>query len=113
MQARKLKRRHLLYYLRVFDRRTGDLVGHLVDLTTEGMMLMSEEPIEEGVTLYLRMALPEEINGKTQISLDGETIWCREDHNPDFYVTGMRLKNVAPRNIERIEQLIVLVGFED
>jgi hypothetical protein len=41
-EKRKLKRRQLIYYLRVLDRDSGALVGRLVDITTEGVMLLSE-----------------------------------------------------------------------
>ena len=54
---RKAPRRHLIYYLRVYDRASGQQLGHLVDLTTEGVMLVSEEKLEKGVH-SLRMDLP-------------------------------------------------------
>ena len=37
-ERRRLKRRHLIYYLRVFNQATDQLIGHLVDLTTEGTL---------------------------------------------------------------------------
>jgi hypothetical protein len=55
---RSLKRRHLIYYLRVFDRSSGKLVGHLVDVTTQGMMLISEAPLPDEAEFELRMDLP-------------------------------------------------------
>ena len=45
---RKLKRRHLIYYLRVFDAESGDVLGHIIDIHTEGFLLISEHPIPTG-----------------------------------------------------------------
>jgi hypothetical protein len=45
-EKRKLKRRHLIYYLRVFEKNTDTLLGYLVDITPEGIMIMSESPVE-------------------------------------------------------------------
>ena len=54
-EKRKLNRRHLIYYLRVFDRDTSILIGHLVDITAEGIMLISEDPIETDNIFQLKM----------------------------------------------------------
>ena len=35
-ETRSLKRRHLVYYLEVYDDDANELLGHLVDLTTCG-----------------------------------------------------------------------------
>ena len=57
---RRHKRRHLIYYLEVFDDATDRLIGHVVDITMKGIMLTSEEPIELNSTLRLRIELPAE-----------------------------------------------------
>ena len=110
---RKLKRRHLIYYLRVFTKKGNKLLGHLVDLTTEGMMLIGEKPVKAGAKLDLKMHLPREIEGKRQISFSAECVWCRKDVNPDFYDSGFKLVKIAPKDTERIEQLILLSSFRD
>ncbi len=45
---RQLKRVHLIYYLRIFDNNSGNNIGHLVDITTQGIMMISEKPIPAG-----------------------------------------------------------------
>ena len=57
MDSRSLKRRHLIYYLRVFDRNTDKLFGHIVDITTEGVMMIGEKAIETNTVYQLRMEL--------------------------------------------------------
>jgi hypothetical protein len=90
---RKLKRRHLIYYLRVFEQGTNKLVGHLVDLTQEGIMLISENPIEVNKVYHLRMILPSRMGGNEEWLFDAESRWCNKDINPDFYDTGFKLLN--------------------
>ena len=105
-EQRRHKRNYLIYYLRVFDRNTDELLGHLVDITTEGLMLVSEKPIEANKVFQLKMDLPEEIRGSKQIPFDAESKWCKNDINPDFYDTGFLLINVSPGDLVIIEQLI-------
>ena len=58
-EKRKIKRVHLIYYLRLFDKQTNNQVGHLVDITTEGIMMISEEPIEIGKDFSFKMPFNE------------------------------------------------------
>jgi hypothetical protein len=111
-ERRKLKRRHLIYYLRVFHRSTGRQVGHLVDLTPEGMLLMSERPIRVGRTLPLAMTLPS-ADGEQKIEFDATSLWTSPDVNPDFYDTGFKFEKVSRRHLAELETLIDDYGFRD
>ena len=42
---RKLDRKYLTIYSRVFDRVSGRLLGYLADLSEKGAMIISDEPI--------------------------------------------------------------------
>ena len=105
-EQRKHDRKYLIYYLRVFDRNTEELLGNLVDITTEGLMLISESPIETDMIFELKMDLPEEIRGSRQIVFDAQSRWCKNDVNPDFYDTGFLLSNISSNDISIIESLI-------
>ena len=52
-EQRKMQRRHLIYYLEAIDMDTGKPIGFLVDITTNGIMLMSEAPIEINKIFHL------------------------------------------------------------
>lgn len=112
-ERRKLKRRHLIYYLRVFEQGTNKLMGHLVDLTQEGIMLISEDPIEVNKVYHLRMILPSRMGGKEEWLFDAESRWCKKDVNPDFYDTGFQLLNLKQEGLEIISNLIQGFGFRD
>jgi hypothetical protein len=112
-EKRKYQRRHLIYYLRVFDRNTVNLIGHLVDITAEGVMVISENPIEVGKTFQMRMILPKEFFGKEQITFDAVSRWCDKDINPSFYDTGFQVNDLSEENSKIITQLIEDFGFND
>jgi hypothetical protein len=110
-EKRKLQRRHLIYYLRVFDRETNEVLGHLINISPAGIMLMSEEPIETNKIFKLRMDLPVEISEKTEILFDAESRWSKKDVNPEFYDTGFSIINLSYQDGRLIEQLIDDYGF--
>jgi hypothetical protein len=107
---RELKRRHIIYYLRVFDRNSGILIGHVIDITTMGMLVISENPIRVDTEFKFRMDLPTD-TGTSFLDFDAVAIWCHQDVNPDFFDTGFRFMNVKVEDVEIIGRLIKLYGF--
>ncbi len=110
---RRLKRRHLLYYLRVTDTHTGRLIGHLVDITPDGVLIMSERRIRLGRTITLRMALPGQRGGGTGLEFEATSLWHRRDVNPDFWDIGFRTTALSRKQAAAIETLIEDYGFRD
>jgi hypothetical protein len=109
---RKLKRVHLIYYLRIFDNESNIRVGHLVDITTEGIMLISEEPAPRGKDFSFRMQLPGNITGREEINFKARCLWSRKDFNPDFYVSGYTIEEISSKEVKTITALINQYGFK-
>ena len=112
-ERRKLKRRYIMFYSRIFDRKTGKLLGYLSDLTPEGAMVISEDAVEPGLVYRLRMDLPEGSFDKNQLDFEAQSVWCKKDVDPHFYNVGFRLIGVPPQDEAIIEQIIQDYGFRD
>lgn len=113
MQKRRYPRRHLVYYLRVFDVDSHKPIGHSVDHTPEGIMLISDDPIATDKVYHLKMILPAKIMKKKVLAFDAKSLWCRKDVNSDFFDTGFKLLNVTPKKSEIIKGLIEDFGMRD
>jgi hypothetical protein len=110
---RTLHRRHLIYYLKVFEKGTETLLGHLVDITEEGLMIVSDNKIDEGKLYKMRMLLPREIEGKEEIEFDAKSMWCRPDVNPSLFGVGFKFEYVDTLSRQIIFELIHEFGFSD
>jgi hypothetical protein len=110
-ERRKLERKHLMFYSRIFDRKTGKFVGYLGDITKEGAMIISEDEVGTGQDFMFRMDLPELIYPQPMINLDMRSVWCQRDVDPNFYNTGFLLLNVTQQDIVIIERIIEDYGF--
>ncbi len=111
--VRKFKRRHLIYYLEIFDDESGKLLGHLVDLTVSGLKMVSREEIETGRDIRLRLSMPEEYCKERQVVFDAKSMWCGPDVNPEFYATGFNAPGLA-QDIRRTFMIMInQVGFND
>lgn len=110
---RKFPRRHLVFYLRIFDGMSSRVLGHLVDLSERGAMIVSDAPISLNQEYRLRMKLPTEIGGRSELILDSVSRWCHPDTNPDFFVVGFQLSALSAEYEGYIQQLIADFSIED
>ena len=111
--TRTLKRRHLIYYLEVYDEDSGDLIGHLVDLTTSGLKIVGKKPFKVGKSYRMKMILPEGYFKENVVHFEGLTKWCGNDVNPDFYDAGIEVINLDKEVRKIVIKLITWLGFND
>lgn len=110
---RKLKRRHLIYYLNVRERVSGKSIGSLVDISTEGIMIMSENPIALETFLELKIVLESEMSAKQYLYFDAKVLRCEKSINGSSYDIGCKLLNLSPEDFREIEMIIDELGFQD
>lgn len=112
-ERRRLHRRHILFYSRVFDRKTGVFLGYLGNMNEGGLMIISEGPIAVDQIFLLRIDLPEDIYSKTVLNFEARSVWCRLDIDPNFYNTGFQLADITDEGKEIINQIVEDYGFRD
>lgn len=108
------KRRHLLYYLPVRDPATQRLIGHVGDLTKEGMLVLSEAPLEEGAVLDVDIAMPDVPGlGGGSIVARCAVRWTGRDRNPDLCTAGCQFEPLGAVARAELDALIRAAGFDD
>jgi len=105
-KERQSDRKALKVYLKVMDTKTGDLLGHTVDITEKGVMLTCEGPIEAGVGFDLQLELPAEIEGLREIHFSARSMWSTKDSETDFYNTGFEFSGLSERDSRIIDEVI-------
>lgn len=114
-EQRRLNRHHLIYYLRVFDGISNRVVGHIVDISPRGLMLITDEPIAVQEEFRLRMRFPgsgsDQESGKDELLFDAVCKWCREDENPEFYIAGFQIGDLPESATNFIQGLIAEFGM--
>lgn len=112
-ERRKIKRKYLAFFTRVFDRSSGDLIGHLADLSSEGMMVISETPIHIEIDFDLQMDLAGPYFEKEHLDFSAQSVWCLPDINPNFWNTGFRITSITDEDIRILERIIEDFGIRD
>ena len=112
-EMRQVERRHLVFYLRVFDEMSTTVLGHVVDISSKGVMLISDNPISVDGSFRLRIRLPSRIANKKELIFNATSRWCKQDVNPDFYITGFQIYEVDEEVTKYILRLIDELSFHD
>ncbi len=105
-ERRKLPRRHLYYYSRVFDEDTREMAGRLVDITHEGMMMVSEKPISSDNEYKFKLILPEAIEGKRNLVIEAKSKWSKQASIENQYDNGFAFVNINDKSARIIDRLI-------
>ena len=106
-ERRSEKRRQLHIGLQVYDGVSSRIVGHVVDLTRTGMMLICSEPIGVQEEYRLRIKFPDS-PGRNPAELNVRAVcrWCREDVAPETFVAGFHFHDILAEESGVIASLI-------
>ncbi len=110
---RKVERKYLVFYLRVFEGLSVNVLGHVVNISSEGIMLLSDGAIPVNQEYHLRMRIPSEVSGRGEIVFNATSRWCSLDKNPDFYLTGFHIHDLKAEEKKDILCLIDEFSFID
>ncbi len=106
LEQRKLERRNFILDLEIIDRDTDQVVGDLGDITTEGIMLVSDQPVEEDKLFHFKITLPAEAGECLDIVFDAKSIHCRKTVHESIFTTGFTIENLDQNNLKNITHII-------
>ncbi len=109
---RKQERKELNQTIPVQDIINGAVAGELVNITTNGMMLISNEHIETNSIFQFALQLPHPLDGHDSIPLGVDCLWCRKVENFSRYWAGFQIIDASPDARELIDKLIAHYGSD-
>ena len=93
-EKRTVDRRRLVFYLRVFEQDDGQMLGHVSDISTAGLMLVCKRGIDPGSVFQIRVILPKEVLGRSELLLKIACLWCKPDMIEGFHVAGFQFDEI-------------------
>jgi len=104
----KNRKKYAGRFFSVYNRADEQFIGHLADISSEGMMILAKRIIPEGTNMKLRIELPEEIKGSDQMMVEARTVWHQRDTNPEYFRIGFSFTFTFPHHANILSLL-----FED
>lgn len=107
---RALERHGIAAAVDVYDNLRDVYIGRLVNIHSEGLMVIGDIRLEEDKLYKLDLHLPEHVNGRNTIHLGVDCLWTRNaDHN-DKHWAGFTIIDISPQGADDIRALVELLG---
>jgi PilZ domain len=105
-ERRRSKRRNLAFYMLVLDANTRGKIGHLVDITPEGLLMDSEKALPLQKDFRLLLDIPPDVDNKPHISFTARSIWCRPDAIvPSLFDIGFSVVGISTEDATILKRL--------
>ena len=107
LERRKFKRRSISYYMRIIDANENHMIGHLADITQQGLKMDSQKPLPVQKEYRLRIFTTADVADKDCIEFLAATRWCQFDTlDPGLYDIGFEIVEIDPPDAEIIQRII-------
>ena len=111
VERRRRERRTFSHYMRLMHENTGELVGHLVNISREGFRLESVRAIPVNRDFPIRIELPRDITEKPYMVFIARSKWCRPDRiDPTLFDAGFEIIQMTPSDAEIFRQIFERYG---
>lgn len=92
--------------MRLMNESTGELVGHLVDISPDGFRLESTRPIRLNADYPIRIEVPTDVAAKPFMVFVARSRWSLPDRiDPTLYDAGFQIVDMNPGDTQ-VFQLI-------
>lgn len=89
-------RRRVTEEFTLFDRLTNTRIGRIVNLSLEGALVASEQPVETPCVFACRLDLPKCLHGFEKIEFDIQGKWCKPNEATGMHETGYKFLSLTP-----------------
>lgn len=103
-ERRKTKRRHLYDFFDVYEQGSDKLFGQLVDITVEGIKIMSTSNVVPESKFSLKIIFPPQMK-VDNILLNVKCIWNRGPNSDNYYDTGFKILNISEKDLALIQTI--------
>jgi len=99
-ERRTTPRRKFSLYLRVMDDDTQAQIGHMVDISPQGLQLETSEQLPVNRDYYLKVELTSELADRPFMVFLAKSIWSKEGRIPMLFHTGFHIVEIMPDDKE-------------
>jgi hypothetical protein len=104
----------MFYYLEAKNVDPHTTLGRIGDVSENGLMLLTDVPLELNAQYSIEIQLPESLTGSQKIlAVTIVARWIKPDHNPAISCAGCQIIDPGEHAQAIIQSLIEYYGFSD
>lgn len=105
-ERRKHTRKKVDKLLELRDINHESILGRIVDISNDGVMLLSNEPIPTNKVWQLGLELPQGSDSIQAVEFGAESLWCDIALQPGQYWSGFHIIDISQEARESIDQFV-------
>jgi hypothetical protein len=111
LEHRRCRRRRALSVIQVFDAITGEAIGHIGDLSVEGMLLVSNRAVPDDALFQVMFSLPRDgAQSSHDIEIGVHEQWSEATSFPGQYWAGFRIIDISPPDYRLLAEWVSRPG---
>jgi hypothetical protein len=99
-ERRTQPRKKFSLYMRVLNDDTQEILGHMVEVSSDGLKLETSGALPLEKDYYLRLELTPELADRPFIIFIARTKWCKVGFIPDLFQCGFKIEEIMPDDKE-------------
>lgn len=106
-EKRTTPRKKFNMYMRVLNDDTGEILGHMVEVSSTGLRLETVGPIPPNTDYYLRIEITPDLGSMPFIIFIARSKWCKIDAiQPNLFQVGFEIVEIVPEDKEVFLRII-------
>jgi len=112
-ERRKEQRKKLMAFTSVYDLYKGILLGHIRDLTQQGVLVIGEKKVDVDTLTTLAFELPGGLPGivATHMKISARVARCEVDESSQTYKIGFEFTDIKAEQTEILQALLERYHF--
>ena len=110
-----MPRRELLFYLKVTEQHGGKEMGRMIDVHSQGLLVMALNPMELGREYLLNIETPKSLRSKSidRIGLRAKCVWVKPSRVDSYSENGLMIVEKNLDSERGIDMLIEMYALPD
>jgi hypothetical protein len=105
-EQRRSRRKSVDTNIEVVNAMTGDVMGRAGNLSVDGMLLISREPLREDSLFQFVFHVPDEQGNAIPIEVGVHEQWTEPVEAAGQYWAGFRIIDISPRDFEVLKSWV-------
>jgi c-di-GMP-binding flagellar brake protein YcgR len=89
----------------ILDAHSGEVIGQLVNLSSDGLMIASANRIQNNTVLQMRIPLVRD-GHHLEIRIGAESLWCEDANDSGTHWSGFQIIDISPEDQRILDRVI-------
>lgn len=105
-EKRSIDRIRCYYYLKIYDKNSKTDVGSVIDISTKGLRVISDNEFKSKTPFEFTIKLPKGYILGDAFDINAKCRWCSKQNNENFYEAGFEFINADKKGVIYVKTLI-------